>query len=151
MNSIFHGKLDEFVIIYIDEILVYLKFAKEHVTHLKFVLQKFKENKLYTNQAKNKFVSPKMNILGHVLSWEGVKPNPKKIKSIKEWQNPVLAKGIRSFIRLVNFYRKFIKDFLALVELLTNLLKKEGSFEWKGKQQRPFDLLKGKLLSKLVL
>jgi hypothetical protein len=69
-----------------------------------------------------------MNFLGHVLSQEGVKPNPKKIESIKEWLNPVSAKGIRSFIGLVNLYKKFIKDFSTLIELLTDLLKKEGSF-----------------------
>jgi hypothetical protein len=80
-----------------------------------------------------------------------VKFDPKKIESIREWLNLVLAKGIMSFTGLANFYRKFIKDFSALVELFTDLLKKEGSFVWKGKQQRPFNFLKGKLLSKSVL
>jgi hypothetical protein len=92
-----------------------------------------------------------MNFLGHVLFWEGVRPDPKKIESIREWQNPVSAKGIKSFIGLTNFYKKFIKDFLALVKPFTNLLTKEGLFEWKGKQQRLFNLLKRKLLSELVL
>jgi hypothetical protein len=68
MNSIFHEKLNEFVIIYIDDILVYSKFMKEHMTHLKFVLQKFKENKLYANWVKSEFTSLEMDFLGHVLS-----------------------------------------------------------------------------------
>ncbi len=67
-NSIFHKKLNEFMIIYIDDILVYSKSIEKHVTHLEFVLQKFKENKLYTNQAKSEFTSPKMDFLGHVFS-----------------------------------------------------------------------------------
>jgi hypothetical protein len=68
-----------------------------------------------------------------VLSQEGVKPNPKKIESIKEWQNLSLVKRVKSFLGLANFYRKFIKDFLALAKLLIDLLKKEKSFGWKGK------------------
>jgi hypothetical protein len=93
------------MIIYIDDILVYSKSIEKHVTHLEFVLQKFKENKLYTNQAKSEFTSPKMDFLGHVFSWKGVKPHPKKIESIKEWQSLVLATSIRSFLRLDNFIR----------------------------------------------
>jgi hypothetical protein len=67
-----------------------------------------------------------------VLSWEGVRPKPKKIESIKECQSFLLAKEVRSFLELANFYKKFIKDFLALAKLFTDLLKKEGLFEWKG-------------------
>lgn len=59
--------------------------------------------------------------------------DPKKIESIKEWQSSVWIKGVRSFLGLVNVYNKFIKDFLALAKPFTDLLKKEGSFEWKGK------------------
>ncbi len=73
-----------------------------------------------------------MDFLGHVLSQEGVRPNPKKIKSIKEWKNLNLAKKVKSFLGLANFYKKFIKDFLALAKLFIDLLKKEGSFGWKG-------------------
>ncbi len=67
-----------------------------------------------------------------MLSQEGVKPNPKKIELIREWKNLVLAKGVISFLGLANFYRKFIKDFSTLAKPLIDLLKKEGSFEWKG-------------------
>jgi hypothetical protein len=80
-----------------------------------------------------------------------VKPNPKKMESIKEWQNLMSAKGVRSFLGLANFYRKFIKNFSSLAKPLTDLLKKEGLFEWKGEQQKLFNLLKGKFSSTLVL
>jgi len=151
MNSIFHNKLDEFMIIYIDDILVYSKFAKEHATHLEFMLQKLKENKLYANRAKNEFASSKMDFLAHVLFQEGVRPNPKKIESIKEWKILMSTKGVKSFLGLANFCKKFLKNFSALAKPLTNLLKKKGSFEWKGEQQKVFDLLKMKLLSTLML
>jgi hypothetical protein len=85
---------------------------------------------------KNEFASSEMDFLGHVLSREGVMFDPKKIELIKEWQSLVPAKGVRSFLGLANLYRKFIKDFLALAKLPTNLLKKEGLFKWKGKQQK---------------
>jgi len=128
MNSIFHKKLDEFMSIYIDDMLVYSKSTKEHVTYLEFVLQKFKENKLYINRVKNEFASPKMDFLGHVLFREGVKVDPKKVESINEWWSPMSAKVVKSFLGLANFYNEFIKDFSTLAKLLTNLLKKEGSF-----------------------
>jgi hypothetical protein len=92
-----------------------------------------------------------MDFLGHVLSWEGVEAWPRKIESIKEWQNLVSTKGVKSFLRLINFYKKFIKYFFALEKSFIDLLKKEGSFEWKDEQQSAFNLLKGKLLSTLVL
>jgi flagellar biosynthesis protein FlhB len=100
---------------------------------------------------KSEFKSLEMVFLGHVLSHEGVRPNLKKIELIKEWQNLSLAKRVRSFLGLANFYKKFIKDFLALAKLFIDLLKKEGSFGWKGEQQKMFDLFNEKLLSTLVL
>jgi hypothetical protein len=75
-----------------------------------------------------------MDFLGHILSQDGVKPNPRKIKSIRKWQSLVSTKRVKSFLGLVNFYKKFIKDFFTLVRPLIDLLKKEGSFEWKGEQ-----------------
>jgi hypothetical protein len=68
----------------------------------------------------------KLDFLGHVLSWEGVKPYPRKIKSIKKWQSLVSAKKVRSILGLVNFNRKFIKDFFALARPFIDLLKKRG-------------------------
>jgi hypothetical protein len=79
MNLIFHKKLDEFMIIYIDDILVYFKMANEHVEHLEYVLSELCENKLFANKAKSEFAQEDMNFLGHILSWEGVKFNPKKL------------------------------------------------------------------------
>jgi hypothetical protein len=80
-----------------------------------------------------------------------VKPDPRKIESIKEWQSLISTKRVTLFLGLANFYTKFIHDFYALAKLFTNLLKKKKSFEWKDEQQNVFDLLKGKLLLTLVL
>ncbi len=83
MDSIFHEKLDEFVIIYIDDILVYSKTTKKHAKHLKYVLNKLYENKFFANKAKSEFAQEEMDFLGHILSWEGVMPDPKKLQTIK--------------------------------------------------------------------
>jgi hypothetical protein len=97
------------------------------------------------------FASLEMEFLGHVLSQERVKANPKKIQLIKKWQSLVIAKGVRYFLRLANFYKKFIKDFLTLGKSLTDLLKKEWSFEWKDKQQVAFDILRENLTFTMFL
>jgi len=85
-----------------------------------------------------------------VSSQERVKVDPKKIQLIKEWQSLAITKGVKSFLKLANFYRKFIKDVLALAKPLTDPLKKEWSFEWKDEQQVAFNFLKEKLTSSLV-
>jgi hypothetical protein len=94
MNLIFHEKLNEFIIIYMDDILVYSKSMEKHVSHLEFVLQKLRKIKLYVNQAKNKFVSLEMDILGHVLSQEGVKPSPRKLNQLKNGKVLFQQKGL---------------------------------------------------------
>jgi hypothetical protein len=83
-----------------------------------------------------------MDFLGNVLSSDGVRPNPKKFESIKEWQSQVLVKGVKLFLGLTNFYKKFIIFFYTLAKPLTNLLKKEGSFKWEDEQQNAFNLSK---------
>lgn len=134
MNLVFHDKLDKFLIIYIDGIFIYSKLAEEHTRHLEYVLHKLKENNLYANKAKSEFAQMKMDFLGHVFSLKGIRLNSKKVQAIKEWQNSVMVKGIRSFLR--NFYKKFIAGFSALAKPLTGLLNKELSFEWREEQKK---------------
>ncbi len=136
---------------YIDNILVYSKSTKEHVTHLEFVLQKLKRTSYMLIEWKVNSQVQKWTFWDMCCPKKGWSPTQKKIESIKEWQNLSLAKWVRSFLGLANFYKKFMKDFLALAKLLIDLLKKEGSFGWKGEQQKTFDLFKGKLLSTLML
>jgi hypothetical protein len=124
--------LDEFVIIYIDDILVYSKSTKKHAKHLEYVLTKFCENKLFAKKAKNEFAQEEIHLRGHMLSQEGVMLDPKKLQGIRDWKRLIMVKGIQSFLGLVNFYRKFIKGFWVLAKLLSDVLKKKFSFEWKA-------------------
>ncbi len=111
MDSIFHKKLDEFVIIYIHDILVYSKMAKEHAEHLEYVLNKLYEDKFFANMAKSEFAQEEMDFLGHILSWEGVTLDLKKLETTKDWKRLIVVKGIWYFLGLINFYWKFIKGF----------------------------------------
>ncbi len=83
MNSVFHDKLDEFLIIYIDDIHIYSKSTEKHTENLEYVLQKLKENDLYANKTKSEFVQIKMDFLGHVLSPKGIRPILRKVQAIK--------------------------------------------------------------------
>jgi hypothetical protein len=94
MNSIFHKKLNEFVIIYIDEVLVYSKIVEEHVKHLEHLLSKLKKNQLFANMANSEFAQKKMGFLGHILYGEGVRLDLKKLEAIKDWKRIVTIKGI---------------------------------------------------------
>lgn len=112
MNSMFHHKsddfvvvyIDDFVVVYIDDILVFSKFKEEHAKHLEVVLKKLRDNKLYANLEKSEFELVEIEFLGHVLNEEGIKLNSKKIKAIKEWEVPKTQKGVRSFLGLANYY-----------------------------------------------
>jgi len=119
---VFHEKLDEFVIIYIDDMFVYSKTIKKHMTHLD-VLNKLKKNIFFSNKANNEFAPKKKNFLGHVLTWERVKPNLRKFEVVKSWQNAIMAKKVKSFWGITKFYRKFIKGFSHIAKPLIDFLE----------------------------
>ena len=129
MNTIFREEMDDFVIVYIDDILVYSKTAEEHARHLEAVLGRLKDNKLYANGEKSDFAHEEIEFLGHVVTRDGIKPDMKKVKAIQEWKRPSTQKGLRSFLGLANYYRRFIRDFSKLARPLSDLLKKGASQE----------------------
>ena len=126
MKSIFHHETDDFVIIYIDDILIFSKTKEEHAKHLGIVLKKLRENKLYANEAKSEFALQEIEFLGHVGNEEGIKPDARKLKAIQEWQEPQTQKGVRSFLGLANYYRKFIRNFSKITSPLLDLLTKNN-------------------------
>jgi hypothetical protein len=142
MNSIFNQYLDKFVLVFIDDILVYSKTEEEHEEHLKIVLQTLREHKLYAKFDKCDFYQRKIQYLGHVISEDGIAVDPEKIKSIMEWPIPKDVADIRSFMGITSYYQRFIEGFSKIAYPITSLQKKGIKFTWSQKCQDNFDKLK---------
>jgi hypothetical protein len=151
MNSVFMEYLDKFVVVYLDDILVYSKSKEEHEEHLRLVLTKLREHRLYPKFSKCEFWLPQVTYLGHVISEKGIAVNPEIVKAIVEWLPPINVKQVRSFLGLASYFRRFIANFSKIAKPLTDLLKKDKKFLWSPQCQESFDLLKQKLTSTPVL
>ncbi len=151
-NDIFREWLDDFVVVYIDDILIYSGSLEEHVEHLRKVFQRLRENKLYAKFEKCKFGVTKMDFLGHRITQEGLKMDDHKVKVILDWEPPKSVLASRSFLGLASYYRKFIKNFAKMATPLTNLLKKSAkTYKWDGACDNAFETLKNILVKALVL
>nr|KYP50295.1 Retrovirus-related Pol polyprotein from transposon 17.6 [Cajanus cajan] len=124
MNQIFHPYLDEFVVVFIDDILVYSKTKEEHEEHLKVILQTLRERQLYAKLSKCEFWLEEVSFLGHVISSGGIAVDPSKVEAVLKWETPKSVSEIRSFLGLVGYYRRFIEGFSKLALPLTSLTRK---------------------------
>jgi hypothetical protein len=143
--------VDKFVIVYLDDILIYSQTKEDHEQHVKTVLQALRENKLYAKESKCEFFKKEISFLGHVFTRDGIKMDPEKIKAITDWPIPTNISEIRSFLGLAGYYRKFIKDFSKICIPLTDLTKKEKKYVWGKEEQTAFDQLKNSICSAPVL
>ena len=128
MNWVFRPFLDRFVIVFIDDILVYSKSEKENARHLRFVLQTLKDHQLYAKFSKCKFWLDQVAFLGHVVSKDDIQVDPKKIEAIIDWPRPITVTEVKSFLGLVGYYRRFVKDFSKIAAPLTRLTQKNVKF-----------------------
>ncbi|KAM0975566.1 hypothetical protein ACFX13_018871 [Malus domestica] len=151
MNRLFRPYLDKFVIVFIDDILVYSKTREEHKTHLQIVLQTLLDNQLYAKKSKCAFWLSEVRFLGHVISGEGVSVDPSKIEAVLNWERPKNVFEIRSFLGLAGYYRRFVKDFFKIVTPLTSLTKKGVKFAWSEDCEYAFKELKTKLTTAPIL
>ncbi|WVZ93330.1 hypothetical protein U9M48_039317, partial [Paspalum notatum var. saurae] len=151
MNSVFMNELDKFVVVFIDDILIYSKNEKEHEEHLRIVLTRLREHKLYAKFSKCAFWLKEVGFLGHVLSEKGVAVDPSKVKDVLNWKQPETVTEIRSFLGLAGYYRRFIKDFSKIAKPMTSLTKKNASFTWGPKCEEGFQELKKLLTTAPVL
>ena len=129
MNRVFHPYLDKFVIVFIDDILVYSKNEEEHAKHLKIALQTLREKELYAKFSKCEFWLKEVGFLGHLISGNSVYVDPKKIKSILNWEQPKNVTEIRSFLGLAGYYRRFVQGFSLIVAPLSKLARKNVKYE----------------------
>ena len=121
--------LDKFVVVFIDDILIYSKTEEEHAEHLHTVLETLRENKYYAKFSKCEFWLEKVAFLGHVVSAGGISVDPEKIQAIIDWKAPTSVTEIRSFLGLTGYYRKFVEGFSSIAKPMTQLLKKDKKFE----------------------
>jgi hypothetical protein len=150
MNEVFRPHLRKFVLVFFDDILVYSKGLEEHTAHLKTVLQILALHQLYAKMSKCVFATSEVEYLGHIISGEGVKTDPKKIAAMVDWPIPKSLKALRGFLGLTGYYRKFIKGYGQIASPLTSLLKKDA-FLWSEKAEKAFEELKAAVSQPPVL
>ncbi|TYK29012.1 reverse transcriptase [Cucumis melo var. makuwa] len=151
MNRVFKDFLDSFVIVFIDDILIYSKTEAEHEEHLHQVLETLRANKLYAKFSKCEFWLKKVTFLGHVVSSEGVSVDPAKIEAVTNWPRPFIVSEIRSFLGLAGYYKRFVEDFSRIASPLTQLTRKGTPFVWSPACESSFQELKQKLVTAPVL
>ncbi|WVZ59005.1 hypothetical protein U9M48_009215 [Paspalum notatum var. saurae] len=151
MNSVFMNELDKFVVVLMDDILVYSKSEEEHKEHLRTVLTRLKEHQLYAKFSKCAFWLREVSFLGHILSEKGVAVDPSKVEDVLNWKQPETVIEIRSFLGLAGYYRRFIQDFSKTAKPMTSLTKKNAKYLWDSKCEEAFTSLKKSLTSAPVL
>jgi hypothetical protein len=151
MNSVFMPELDKFVVVFIDDILIYSKNEEEHAQHLRIVLTRLREHQLYAKFSKCAFWQEEIQFLGHVLSTNGNAVDPSQVKDILEWKPPTTVHQVRSFLGLASYYRRFIPDFSKLVKPITSLLKNDTKFNSSSRCNEAFEQLKVLLTTAPVL
>ncbi|KAL4336240.1 hypothetical protein GQ457_07G006250 [Hibiscus cannabinus] len=151
MNRVFHEYLDQFVVVFIDDILVYSWTEEDHDRHLRLVLQTLLENQLYAKLSKCEFWIREVVFLGHVVSSEGIWVDPKKVEAIVNWKQPTSVTEIRSYLGLAGYYRRFVSGFSNVAAPLTKLLQKGVKYEWSDARQQAFEKLKEALINAPVL
>ena len=151
MHEVLQPFLDDFVVVFLDDILIYSQSEAEHLQHLDMVLQQLRKHHLFAKKTKCEFGLQEVEFLGHVVSREGIKMDAGKVAAIRDWPRPATVRDVRSFHGLANYYRRFISDFSQISTPLTNLTKKAVGFSWGPAQEEAFVTLKKAMISAPVL
>ncbi|GJY21933.1 putative reverse transcriptase domain-containing protein [Tanacetum coccineum] len=151
MNRVCRPYLDKFVIVFIDDILIYSKTKEEHDAHLRLILELLKKEELYAKFSKCDFWLSKVQFLGHVINSEGIHVDLAKTESIKDWESPKTPTEIRQFLGLAGYYRRFIEGFSKITKPMTKLTQKSVNFNWGEKEETAFQTLKQRLCSASIL
>jgi hypothetical protein len=145
------NKLDKFVVVFIDDILIYSKNKAEHTKHLRIVLQRLRDHKLYAKFSKCEFWLDSVKFLGHTISDDGISVDPRKMQEVMDWKPPKSVHQIRSFLVLAGYYRQFIPNFSRIAKPMTEILKKGVKFVWNEECDKAFHTLREHLTSAPVL
>ncbi|GJR98092.1 putative reverse transcriptase domain-containing protein [Tanacetum coccineum] len=151
MNRVCKPYLDKFVIVFIDDILIYSRNKEKHANHLRIILELLKNEKLYAKVSKCDFWINIVQFLGHLIDSQGLHVDPAKIEAVKNWASRTTPTEIRQFLGLAGYYRRFIKDFSKIAKSLTKLTQKNKKYIWGKDQESTFLLLKQKLCEAPIL
>ncbi|GJZ51733.1 putative reverse transcriptase domain-containing protein [Tanacetum coccineum] len=151
MNRVCKPYLDKFVIVFIDDILIYSRNKEEHANHLRIILELLKKEKLYAKFSKCDFWIHIVQFLGHLIDSQGLHVDPAKIEAVKNWASPTTPTEIRQFLGLAGYYRRFIEGFSKIAKSLTELTQKNKKYIWGEDQESAFQLLKQKLCEAPIL
>jgi hypothetical protein len=151
MNSVFMLEFDKFVVVFIDDILVYSKSEDEHTKHLHIVLRRLRDHHLYAKFSKCDFWLREIKFLGHTISQDEIAIDLEKVQEVMDWKPPTTVRQIRRFLGLAGYYRRFIPDFSRIAKPMTKLLKKGVKFDWSQKCEDSFHTLRRHLTTAPVL
>ena len=151
MQRIFRPFLDRFVVVFVDDILIYSKSDEDHDEHLRIALQLLRDHRLYAKFSKCDFWKDEVKFLGHVVSRGGISVDPSKIEAVSTWQIPKNVSEIRSFLGLAGYYRRFVQDFSRIASPLTKLTQKGVPYVWSEKCDEAFNELKKRLTTAPIL
>jgi hypothetical protein len=151
MNKVLKEYLDKFVVVFINDILIYSKNDSDHEEHLRLVLQKLRDNQLYSKYSNCEFWLDELPFLGHIISNGGISVDPAKLREIVGWKIQCPVSEIRSFLGLARYYRRFIEGFSKIAKPMISLLEKVKEFKWSRECQDSFNQLKLKLMSPPML
>lgn len=151
MNSIFQDMLDDGVLVFLDDIMIYAKTEEEHRRRLREVLTRLRKHKLYANKKKCKLWQTQVEFLGHIVDKDGLRVLPNKAKAVKDWPTPKDGQEVYSFLGLVGYYRRFINKFSDLANPLFTLIKPEQPFAWSSEHNNAFEKLKDAITNAPVM
>jgi hypothetical protein len=151
MDEVFRDMKFKCVCVYFDDVFIYSKTLAEHLIHLQMVFDRLRKYKLQAKASKCQFVAKELIFVGHLVSAEGVRPDPSKIKAVQEWMSPTSTREVREFIGLCGYYRKFVEGFSTVAAPLHRLQSEKVPFEWTPECEQSFQRLKGALISAPLL
>lgn len=151
INHVLRNYLDQFVVVYLDDILIFSKTQEEHERHVHQVLATLEDAQLLVEPGKAKWQAEEVKYLGYCISPGKIGMDPEKVRAIRDWPRPQNVKDVRSVLGFMNFYRRFVKGYSQVATPLTQLTKKDQAFEWKEPQQQAFDKLKELILQEPIL
>ena len=151
INHVLREYVDIFVVVYLDDILIYSRTLEEHKEHVHKVLKTLQDAKLLVEPTKSKFHTQDVEFLGHRITPGEIHMQPEKLAPVRDWPTPTSVKDVQSFLGFANFYRRFLKGFGGIAAPLTELTKKDTEFSWTQKAREAFEKIKDLILSELVL